>query len=231
MSNSNKSSFLNLYDPDNLDEKTFFLLCSSDGVHLQILHKLDIQTPIVSLSNQTEESYNIPDLGKHIFDKNLETVQEIERLDGRHDHSLSLLNNEIVERVAADTTIQSALNREITRATNSENTINDNLALETQNRIDAVNNERSLRQSKDIELYDILNNTISIERNARINSLEQTNQRIDTILEGADIDFDTLREITLAFQNADIDILTTLNNTIQRLSILENKWDTTFPQN
>ena len=222
-----KSSNLNLYNKDDLSEKTFFLDCNTQGTSISSNNRLEIDTPNFSLKH-TEPNYTFDHLGKWIYDNN---VYVLTRLNTNQENILdntNRLNSEIVDRVAQGSALNALITNEIQRATLRENEIANNLTTETANRIQAINNERNDRISSDNTNFTILNTLITAEKNTRINEVQALNTRLDDLLEGTNVDLDQLSEIITAFRNADTNILQTVSDTIDRLTTLEDRFDNVF---
>jgi len=227
ISDLTKSSNLNLYNKDDLSEKTFFLECNPQGTSIVSNTKLEIDTPNFSLKH-TDQNYSFDHLGKWIYDNN---VYVLSRLNTNNENILdntNRLNSEIVDRVAQGSALNSLITNEIQRATLRENEIANNLATETSNRTQAIANERNDRISSDNTNFTILNTLITTEKNTRINDIQLLNTRLDDLLEGTSVDLDQLHEIITAFRNADTNILQTVSDTIDRLTTLEDRFNNVF---
>ena len=227
MSDLNKSSNLNLYNKDDLSEKTFFLECNTDGTTILSNHKLEIDTPNFSLKHN-EANYSFDHLGKWIYDNN---VYVLSRLNTNNENILdntNRLNSEIVDRVAQGSALNSLITNEIQRATLRENEIANNLTTEISDRRLADDNERNNRITADNTNFTILNTLINTEKTTRQNEVQALNTRINDLLEGTNVDLDQLHEIISAFRNADTNILQTVSDTIDRLTTLEDRFNHVF---
>ena len=222
-----KSSNLNLYNKDNLSEKTFFLECDTNGTSIISNNKLEINTANFSLKH-TEANYSFDHLGKWIYDNNVYVLSRLNTNQENILDSSNRLNSEIVDRIAQGTALNALITNEIQRATLRENEINTNLNTEITNRTNAVDNERNNRITADNTNFTILNTLITTEKNTRENDVQALNTRLDDLLEGTDIDMDQLHEIITAFRNADTQILQTVSDTIDRLTTLETRFDNVF---
>jgi len=227
LSDSSKSSNLNLYNKNDLSEKSFFLECDNEGTSIESTNKLEIITDNFKLSN-TNPNYTFQHLGKYLYDNN---IYVLSRLNTNNENILTnetRINTEIVDRIAQGSALNSLVTNEIQRATLSENEISNNLANEITNRTTAITNERNDRISSDNTNFTILNTLIQNEKNTRIDDVQNVNGRLDTLLEGTTVDLDQLSELVQAYQNADTSILHTLSSTIDRLTTLENRFNNVF---
>lgn len=227
LSDTSKSSNLNLYNKDDLTEKSFFLECDNNGTSISSNTKLEIITDNFSIKN-SEPNYTFDHLGKWIYDNN---VYVLSRLNINNENIVSntnQLNTEIIDRISQGSALNSLITNEIQRATLRENEISNNLTTETTNRIQAVTNERNDRISSDNTNFTILNTLITNEKNTRISDVQLLNTRLDDLLEGTTVDLDQLHEIIQAYTNADISILQTVSHTIDRLTTLENRFNSVF---
>lgn len=227
MSDSSKSSNLNLYNKENLAEKTFFLECDTNGTRIQSEGKLDVITDNFSITN-TDPNYTYDHLGKYLYDNNLYVLSRLNTNNENIIDNTNRLNSEIVDRIAQGSALNSIVSNEIQRATLSENEIKNNLTTEIADRKQAINNERNDRISSDNTNFTILNTLITNEKTTREQDVVSLNQRLDDLLAGTDVDLDQLHEIITAYTNADTQILQTVSDTIDRLTILENRFDNVF---
>ena len=223
----NKSSNLNLYNKDNLAEKTFFLECDNTGTSISSVNKFEIITDHFTIKN-TDQNYTFDNLGKWLYDTQ---VYNLSRLNTNNENIIDTtnrLNTEIVDRIAQGSALNSVLTNEIQRATLRENEIDNNLTKEINDRKIAIDNERNNRITSDNNNFTILNTLITTEKTTRENEVNQLNTRINDLLEGTDVDLDQLHEIITAYRNADIQILQTVSDTIDRLTNLENRFNSVF---
>lgn len=218
-----KSSNLNLYNVNDLSEKSLFIDCNNDGTKIEIKEKLDIDVPILSLSNQVLDEYNLDDVGKFLYDEKQHKNTNITRIDGLIANNTQNLNNETINRLSQGVTLQANLDSEVQRATTKENEISTNLDTKINQVNLNISNETQSRILADTTNYNSLYQKIQDEKTSRVSDVSNINTRIDNILEGSDIDLDNLREITDYFKNADTDIIESINLLMTRLVFVENK--------
>ena len=218
-----KSSNLNLYNVNDLSEKSLFIDCNNDGTKIEIKQKFNIDVPILSLSNQILDEYNLDDVGKYLYDEKQHKIQNISRIDGLVANNTQNLNNETINRLSQGVTLQANLDAEIQRATAKENEISTNLDTKINQVNLNISNETQSRILADTTNYNSLYQKIQEEKTNRISDVSNINTRIDNILEGSDIDLDNLKEITDYFKNADTNIIESINLLMNRLVFVENK--------
>lgn len=208
-----KSSNLNLYSSDNLDEKCLHVESKDAKLTLTSPNVFELSAPTFSIQGQTISAHNISDLGLYL--KTLSDTQtgdsttqaaaiasnttNIATLDAReaanHAAQAGLLGAETSRATTAETANASAISAEATRATAAEGV---NAA--------AITSESNARSAADTALQA----NIDVEKG-----------RIDSILSGAAIDLDTFQEVATAFANADSSLLTTINALDTRLTAAE----------
>jgi len=115
-------------------------------------------------------------------------------IGGSHTFATKTFVNDAVQaeadlRSAADATLTSNLNAEITRAQGAESDLADDIAAETSARQSAISSEQSAREAADL----VLDGKISTEKG-----------RIDAILSAADADKDSFAEIVSLINSVDL---------------------------
>tara|TARA_R100000541_G_scaffold58865_1_gene70896 strand:- start:1052 stop:1750 length:699 start_codon:yes stop_codon:yes gene_type:complete len=227
MVDSTKSSNLNLFNKNDLSEKTFFLDCGNNGTEIQSNHKLNITTDNFSITNNNP-NYTFDHLGKWIYDNNIYVLSRLNTNNENIIDNTTRLNTEIVDRIAQGSALNSLIINEIQRATLRENEVNNSLIQEVADRKLAIDNERNNRITNDNNNFTILNTLITTEKTTRENNVTALNTRLDDLLVGTDVDLDQLHEIITAYQNADTQILQTMSDTIDRLTELETRFNHVF---
>ena len=218
-----KSSKLNLYNESDLSEKNLYIECNNYGVLFDIETKLDINVPIISFNNQSLPEYDINDVSKYLYDENQNKISEIARVDGRITDNERNLNGEIVNRISQGVTITNNVEAYNNRAVSEENKIRTEITEKINQVNTSISNETTARINADTVNFDTLNSKIQTEKNTRIDDINNVNNRIDTLLDGTDVDLDQLQEIVTYFKNADTDILQTIAGLMSRLSFVEEK--------
>jgi len=227
MVDSTKSSNLNLFNKNDLSEKTFFLDCGNDGTDILSNRKLNITTDNFAITNN-DPNYTFDHLGKWLYDNNVYVLTRLNTNNENIIDNTTRLNTEIVDRIAQGSALNSLITNEIQRATLRENEINNALIQEVADRKLAIDNERNNRITSDNNNFTILNTLITNEKTTRQNDVAALNTRLNDLLIGTDIDLDQLHEIITAFRNADTQILQTVSDTIDRLTELENRFNHVF---
>jgi hypothetical protein len=115
-------------------------------------------------------------------------------IGGSHTFATKTFVNDAVQaeadlRSAADSTLTSNLNAEISRAQGAESDLADDIAAETSARQSAISSEQSAREAADL----VLDGKITVEKG-----------RIDAILSAADADKDSFAEIVSLINSVDL---------------------------
>jgi hypothetical protein len=133
----------------------------------------------------------IDTLNKSLFVGTAEGVLAIggEHVFAKKTYVDSAVSSEQSAREAADTTLTSNLNAEISRAQGAESDLADDISAEETARIAAVSAEQSAREAADL----VLDGKISTEKG-----------RIDAILSAADADKDSFAEIVTLINSVDL---------------------------
>jgi hypothetical protein len=130
-------------------------------------------------------------LNKSLFIGTAEGVLPIggEHIFAKKTYVDSAVSSEQSAREAADTTLTSNLNAEISRAQGAESDLADDIAAETSARQSAISSEQSAREAADL----VLDGKISTEKG-----------RIDAILSASSADADTFKEIVDLINSVDL---------------------------
>ena len=225
----NKSSNLSLFAVDDLQVKTFFMENSLSRVSITLPTKLSFIVPIIQIEGSTNPDNDIDDLALYLRTEKDNKVSEFVRVDSLISTNTTNLNQEIVNRISQGTTLDLKIDNEINRATIKENQLESELDTEVLNRKEAITTEQNTRQTAIDNLNTQLTNAINnetFERNLEINRIDG---RINHLLDGTDIDTDQLREIIDAYSLADTNILSQIASLQERLTTIENRYNTTFP--
>jgi hypothetical protein len=225
----NKSSNLSLFAEDDLQVKTFFMENSLSRVSITLPTKLSFIVPIIQIEGSTNPDNDIDDLALYLRTEKDNKVNEFLRVDSLISTNTTNLNQEIVNRISQGTTLDLKIDNEINRATIKENQLESELDAEVLNRKEAITTEQNTRQTAIDNLNTQLTNAINnetFERNLEINRIDG---RINHLLDGTDIDTDQLKEIIDAYSLADTNILSQIATLQQRLTTIENRYNTTFP--
>jgi hypothetical protein len=203
----NKSSNLSLFAVDDLQVKTFFMENSLSRVSITLPIKLSFIVPIIQIEGSTNPDHDIDDLALYLRTEKDNKVSEFVRVDSLISTNTTNLNQEIVNRISQGTTLDLKIDNEINRATIKENQLESELDTEVLNRKEAITTEQNTRQTAIDNLNTQLTNAINnetFERNLEVN-------RID------------------AYSLADTNILSQIATLQQRLTTIENRYNTTFP--
>jgi hypothetical protein len=225
----NKSSNLSLFAVDDLQVKTFFMENSLSRVSITLPIKLSFIVPIIQIEGSTNPDNDIDDLALYLRTEKDNKVSEFVRVDSLISTNTTNLNQEIVNRISQGTTLDLKIDNEINRATIKENQLESELDTEVLNRKEAITTEQNTRQTAIDNLNTQLTNAINnetFERNLEVNRIDG---RINHLLDGTDIDTDQLKEIIDAYSLADTNILSQIATLQQRLTTIENRYNTTFP--
>lgn len=225
----NKSSNLSLFAVDDLQVKTFFMENNLSRVSITLPTKLSFSVPIIQIEGSTNPDHDIDDLALYLKTEKDNKVSEFVRVDSLISTNTTNLNQEIVNRISQGTTLDLKIDNEINRATIKENQLESELDTEVLNRKEAITTEQNTRQTAIDNLNTQLTNAINnetFERNLEVNRIDG---RIDHLLDGTDIDTDQLKEIIDAYSLADTNILSQIATLQQRLTTIENRYNTTFP--
>jgi hypothetical protein len=225
----NKSSNLSLFAVDDLQVKTFFMENSLSRVSITLPIKLSFIVPIIQIEGSTNPDNDIDDLALYLRTEKDNKVSEFVRVDSLISTNTTNLNQEIVNRISQGTTLDLKIDNEINRATIKENQLESELDTEVLNRKQAITTEQNTRQTAIDNLNTQLTNAINnetFERNLEVNRIDG---RIDHLLDGTDIDTDQLKEIIDAYSLADTNILSQIASLQERLTTIENRYNTTFP--
>lgn len=225
----NKSSNLSLFAVDDLQVKTFFMENSLSRVSITLPTKLSFIVPIIQIEGSTNPDNDIDDLALYLRTEKDNKVSEFVRVDSLISTNTTNLNQEIVNRISQGTTLDLKIDNEINRATIKENQLESELDTEVLNRKEAITTEQNTRQTAIDNLNTQLTNAINnetFERNLEVNRIDG---RINHLLDGTDIDTDQLKEIIDAYSLADTNILSQIATLQQRLTTIENRYNTTFP--
>jgi hypothetical protein len=225
----NKSSNLSLFAVDDLQVKTFFMENSLSRVSISLPTKLSFIVPIIQIEGSTNPDNDIDDLSLYLRTEKDNKVSEFVRVDSLISTNTTNLNQEIVNRISQGTTLDLKIDNEINRATIKENQLESELDTEVLNRKEAITTEQNTRQTAidnlNTQLTTAINNE-TFERNLEVNRIDG---RINHLLDGTDIDTDQLREIIDAYSLADTNILSQIASLQERLTTIENRYNTTFP--
>jgi len=225
----NKSSNLSLFAVDDLQVKTFFMENNLSRVSITLPTKLSFSVPIIQIEGSTNPDHDIDDLALYLKTEKDNKVSEFVRVDSLISTNTTNLNQEIVNRISQGTTLDLKIDNEINRATIKENQLESELDTEVLNRKEAITTEQNTRQTAidnlNTQLTTAINNE-TFERNLEVNRIDG---RIDHLLDGTDIDTDQLKEIIDAYSLADTNILSQIATLQQRLTTIENRYNTTFP--
>lgn len=214
---SSKSSNINLYSADNLEEKALHVVSLDAKLSMTSPNEFELHAPKFVLAGQTDPSHDIADLGLYL--KTLTDLQSsdsvsqaaliasnttaISALDVReaanHAAQGALLGSETGRATTVETALQQAVDDEKTRAEAAEAGLASDLSTET-----------SARSVADA----LLSAEISVER-----------QRINDIVAGANVDLDSFLEVVTAYQSADSTILATIGALQVSLSALQAQVD------
>ena len=223
----NKSSNLSLFAVDDLQVKTFFMENSLSRVSITLPTKLSFIVPVIQIEGSTNSDNDIDDLALYLRTEKDNKVSEFVRVDSLISTNTTNLNQEIVNRISQGTTLDLKIDNEINRATIKENQLENELDTEVLNRKQAITTEQNARQTAIDNLNTQLTNAINnetFERNLEVNRIDG---RIDHLLDGTDIDTDQLKEIIDAYSLADTNILSQIATLQQRLTTIENRYNTT----
>ena len=220
-----KSSYLNLYNSENLNEKTFYLKCANDGVKIDIQNQLQFNVDNLSLTH-TDAKYNIDNLANTLYNRNAYVDNHISRIDTNISTNTNLINTETVNRISDLNTVNSKITNEIQRATTVENELRTEIASNLTSVKQELENEINLRYNNDVANRNYTTTQLNAEKTARQAHFQNLDNRIDTLLYGTGINTDTLIEIVNAYKNADTDILSTISTLTNRITYLENKINT-----
>jgi hypothetical protein len=202
---------------------------SLSRVSITLPIKLSFIVPIIQIEGSTNPDNDIDDLALYLRTEKDNKVSEFVRVDSLISTNTTNLNQEIVNRISQGTTLDLKIDNEINRATIKENQLESELDTEVLNRKEAITTEQNTRQTAIDNLNTQLTNAINnetFERNLEVNRIDG---RINHLLDGTDIDTDQLKEIIDAYSLADTNILSQIATLQQRLTTIENRYNTTFP--
>ena len=231
-----KSHNLVLYAADN-HAVVGFKVQNSAGVSQIEGGSVELKGSKVSLVNDIDSSYSFDHLGKKIFDNKAELDAKNVSQDALIAATESAIATETSTRATEFNALQNAIVAEVGRAATAEG------ALQA-----AIDDEAARRINGDLYTQGIIA-TEATNRATAISGVESSlaaslaqkttdfqaadtlvNDRIDAILAGSAVDFDTLKEITDAYQLADTSITATITSLQSSLADLVSRFDTAFPE-
>lgn len=232
-----KSSQLNLYASDDLDVLAFDLQVSAAKALIQTPTMFEVNSAKISFTGNADSAKDIDDVSQYLVDREAARAAKFAEEEGRNDANAAAIAAETATRTSTFNSQQALIASEVTRASGVES------GLQGQ-----ITSEISTRQST----YDSLEADIAAEVAARaaavsaatsqatsdINNAKALvqsgdaalNARIDDILQGAGLDYDTIKEIQDAYELKDTEIVGTIATLRADFDALKLKYDTAFPQ-
>jgi len=234
---TSKSSNLNLYASDDLDVLQLQVNCTSGKTTVASVGGVEFQAEKVSLG--ASDTYAaIDDVGAYLVTREADRLAKYNEQDGKNTANDAAITAEAATRQTTYDYHQGLIESEVTRATGVEATLSS-----------AISTESSARQTQ----YDSLDARVVAETDvdrpaaidsakastlASINGAKSTltaadtalNQRLDDLLAGSSLDFDTLKEIVDAYQLADTNISSTITTLRTDFDALKAKYDLAFPE-
>lgn len=233
-----KSSNLNLYASDDLDVLQLQVNCTAGKTTVSSVGATEFQAQKVTIG--ASDTYaEIPDVGAYLVTREADRLAKYNEQDAKNTANDAAIVAEASTRQTTYDHHQGLIEAEVTRATGVEATLSS-----------AISTESSARQTQ----YDSLDTRITaetdVDRDAAINTAKAStlasingakssldsadavlNARLDALLAGSSLDFDTLKEIVDAYQLADTNISSSITTLRTDFDALKLKYETAFPEN
>lgn len=199
-----KSSNLNLYSSDNLEEKCLHVVSVDAKLSLTSPNEFELNAPKFKLAGQTTSAHDIADLGLYL--KTLSDLQSsdnatqtaaiatnttsIATLDTKeqanHAAQAALLGAETSRATTAETQLQTNVDAEAVLRTNADNTLQTNITAEANARTTAISTEETARISGDAGLQSQIDalGVVDTTTLAQINQMLADYQNADNTISG-----------------------------------------------
>lgn len=237
MSDSNKSSVLELYASNDLSVKALSLKAENGSLTADVGTDFQIRAGTIAISGSTNVSHDIDNLAETLYnDRQTATSKQVVQ-DAEISSLNGLVSAEVAARQAAVSNLQSQINAEVTRATAAESALNTKISVEQttraaadtdiQSRIDA---EVAARQAAINGLDSSSGTALTNARTALENSVTSLNSRVDGILLDAPVEFDSLKEIYDAYSQSDTTISSSISSLSSSIATLTERFNLAFPE-
>jgi len=234
---TSKSSNLNLYASDDLDVLQLQVNCTAAKTTVASVGVVEFEAQKLTLG--ASDTYaEIPDVGAYLVEREADRAAKYTEQNNKNTANDAAIVAEASTRQTTYDHHQGLIEAEVTRATGVEATLSA-----------AISTESSARQTQ----YDGLDARVVAEVDtdrpaaidaakastlASINGAKSSldaaddalNARLDALLAGSSLDFDTLKEIVDAYQLADTNISSTITTLRTDFDALKAKYDTAFPE-
>ena len=232
-----KSSVLNLYSSDNLDNLAFKVECNSNAVNIQSGDIFQIESKKISFVGNADPTKDVDDVAQYLVDREADRATKFAEQDTKNDTNSANITAETTARQSTYDSQAALISSEVTRASGVESSLQGQIDTESSNRLSTYNTLDSKIDQESLDRAAAITNATNAAT-ASINSAKADvtagdtalNDRLDAILEGSGIDYDTLKEIVDAYQSADTTISATITTLRSDFDALKLKYDTAFPE-
>ena len=231
-----KSSNLNLFASDDLETLAFHVECSDALAKVSAVNTFQVDSQKISFTGNADSSKDIDDVAQYMVDREADRLAKFTLQDGKNDTNAANIAAETTARQNTYDSHAALISAEVTRASGVEAGLQTQLTTETANRIStyndldaAITQETSDRAAAVTAATTAATAAIDVAKADAASGDAALNARLDAILEGSGVDYDTLKEIVEAYQLQDTQISSTITTLRSDFEELKARYDTAFP--
>ena len=232
-----KSSNLNLYASDDLDVLALKVECAAASVNVETTTSFVVDSKKISFTGNVDPSKDIDDVATYFVDREADRAAKFAEQDGKNDTNAANIASETSTRESTFNSQQALIQAEVTRASAAEAGIQTNIDSESASRLSqynsidaAITQEVSDRAAAITAATSAATTAINVAKDQVAAGDAALNARLDALLAGSGLDYDTLLEITNAYQLKDTEIAATIATLRADFDALKLKYETAFPE-
>ena len=232
-----KSTQLNLYASDDLDVLGLDIECSNSLVNVTAQSSFAFESAKISFVGNADAAKDIDDVAQYLVDREADRAAKFAEQDGKNDTNAAAIAAETSARTSTYNQQQALITSEVSRASGVEASLQSGIdseaatRLSTYNTLDGKVDQESLDRANAITAAKAQATTDINAAKALVTAGDDAlNARLDAILEGTGVDFDTLKEIVDAYQLSDTQISATITTLRNDFDELKAKYDLAFPE-
>ena len=232
-----KSSNLNLYASDDLDVLALKVECASASVNVEAVTSFVVDSQKISFIGNLDPTKDIDDVATYFVERESDRAAKFAEQDGKNDTNAANIAAETSTRESTFNSQQALIQAEVARASAAEAGVQTNIDAEVSARLAQYNSiDAAITQeaSDRAAAVSAATTQATVDINAAKDQVtagdDALNARLDALLAGSGVDYDTLKEITDAYQLKDTEIAATIATLRADFDALKLKYDTAFPE-
>ena len=233
---SAKSSNLNLFASDDLDTLAFKVECSDALAKVSAVSTFQVDSKKISFTGNADPSKDIDDVAQYMVDREADRVAKFTIQDGKNTTNAANIAAETVARTNTYDSHAALISAEVTRASGVEAGLQSQINSESASRVSTYNTlDAAITQEVSDRTAAVsaatTAATVAIDAakaDVAVGALA-LNARLDAILAGSGVDYDTLKEIVDAYELQDTQISSTITTLRSDFDDLKAKYDQAFP--